>query len=76
MDINLPTYYIQDAKVYPKNLNFVLKAVKYILPKDDEYEIKEIRKSPNLENGEEEMMIKKISESYVGDKYCENNCVL
>jgi len=37
MNFNLPTYYIQDAKVYPKNLNFVLKAVKYILPEDNEY---------------------------------------
>ena len=76
MDINLPTYYIQDAKVYPKNLNFVLKAVKYILPADDEYMIREIRKNPNLEAGELEVEDKNISESYVGDKYLPHNCVL
>ena len=42
-EINLPTYYIQDAKVYPKALEFVLKAVKYILPDDAEYTVREIR---------------------------------
>lgn len=44
MDIDLPTYYIQDAKVYPKNLNYVLKAVKYILPDNESYKIREISK--------------------------------
>jgi hypothetical protein len=54
----------------------VLKAVKYILPEDSEYKIKEIRKKPNFEKGEDYVVEKEISQSYLGDKYDNANCVL
>ena len=76
-DINLPTYYIQDAKVYPKALKYVLKAVKYILPDDSEYTVKEIRPKPGGAPGECEAPDEKaISESYAGDMFDKDNCVL
>jgi hypothetical protein len=31
--VDLPSYYVLDAKIYPKNLEFCLKVIKYSIPK-------------------------------------------
>ena len=31
----LPGYYIIDAKIYPKNLDYVVRIVKYTIPKNN-----------------------------------------
>ena len=34
VEVLLPAFYIQDAKLYPKNISYCLKVVKYAIPKN------------------------------------------
>lgn len=33
VELELPAFYIQDAKLYPKNIKYCLKVVKYAIPR-------------------------------------------
>lgn len=74
IELPLPSFYVQDAKIYPGEKNFIFKIVKYVLPNDDEYRMDEFRENP--ETKEIIKTEKKISESYSGEKYDEKHCVL
>lgn len=32
VEVELPAFYIQDAKLYPQNIKYCLKVVKYVIP--------------------------------------------
>ena len=64
----LPTFYVLDAKIYPKNVNYILKVIKYSIPNQ--------RQRVNNFEVDKDPVETSMSELFKDGKYHQQNVVL